>query len=178
MLTGIEEHTGILAAEVGTGAGCKYIPDTIVSMNCWGFTPALFAGLDASVFSVRFESTRREDELADLINQWYRVHLAAGGAPDLVQEDLIGEVRAEDAAGQRAQRNRLAHDGDEEQAGEQQVVDEALGAVPYRAVQRRVAADRVAAQDQHEVGQQQEDIRHGQTARGGGTGVADASPAS
>lgn len=45
---------------------------------------------------------RPEDELADLINQWYRAHLAAGGAPDLVQEDLIGEVRAEDAAGQHA----------------------------------------------------------------------------
>lgn len=45
---------------------------------------------------------RPEDELSDLITQWYRAHLAAGGAPDPVQEDLIGEVRAEDAAGQHA----------------------------------------------------------------------------
>lgn len=45
---------------------------------------------------------RPEDELSDLITQWYRAHLAAGGAPDPVQEDLVGEVRAEDAAGQHA----------------------------------------------------------------------------
>lgn len=45
---------------------------------------------------------RPEDELSDLITQWYMAHLAAGGAPDPVQEDLIGEVRAEDAAGQHA----------------------------------------------------------------------------
>lgn len=43
-----------------------------------------------------------EDALSDLITQWYRTHLAAGGAPDPVQEDLIGEVRAENAAGQHA----------------------------------------------------------------------------
>lgn len=43
-LQSIEEHTGILAAEVG--AGKKYSGDETVSMNCWGFTPALFAGLD------------------------------------------------------------------------------------------------------------------------------------
>jgi hypothetical protein len=28
------------------GPGKKFSGDTIVSMNCWGFTPALFAGLD------------------------------------------------------------------------------------------------------------------------------------
>lgn len=43
-----------------------------------------------------------EGALADLVTQWYRAHLAAGGAPDPTQEDLIGEVRAEDAAGQHA----------------------------------------------------------------------------
>ncbi len=42
MLAGIEEHAGILAAEVGAGAGCKYKPDTVVSMNCWGFAAADF----------------------------------------------------------------------------------------------------------------------------------------
>ena len=40
----IVEQTGIAAAEVG--AGRKYSGQEIVSMNCWGFTPALFAGLD------------------------------------------------------------------------------------------------------------------------------------
>lgn len=47
ILTGIEEHTGILAAEVGETAGCKYKPDTIVSMNCWGFTADFLPQLDA-----------------------------------------------------------------------------------------------------------------------------------
>ncbi|MCC6415100.1 MAG: nucleotidyltransferase [Opitutaceae bacterium] len=43
-LQSIEEHTGILASDVG--AGKKYTGDETVSMNCWGFTPALFKGLD------------------------------------------------------------------------------------------------------------------------------------
>ena len=34
-LKDIEEHTGILASEVG--AGRRYAPETPVSMNCWGF---------------------------------------------------------------------------------------------------------------------------------------------
>ncbi len=34
-LKDIEEHTGILAGEVG--AGKRYAPETPVSMNCWGF---------------------------------------------------------------------------------------------------------------------------------------------
>lgn len=46
-LAGIEEHTGILAAEVGTGAGAKYDPATLVSMNCWGFTADFLPRLDA-----------------------------------------------------------------------------------------------------------------------------------
>lgn len=44
-LTSIVETHGITAAEVGPGK--KFSGDTIVSMNCWGFTSALFAGLDA-----------------------------------------------------------------------------------------------------------------------------------
>lgn len=43
-LTSIVEQTSIAAGDVGPGK--KYASDTIVSMNCWGFTPALFAGLD------------------------------------------------------------------------------------------------------------------------------------
>jgi hypothetical protein len=43
-LQSIVEQTGILLAEVGPGK--KYSGDETVSMNCWGFTPALFAGLD------------------------------------------------------------------------------------------------------------------------------------
>jgi len=43
-LRSIVEQTGIAAEDVG--AGKKYSGNEIVSMNCWGFTPALFAGLD------------------------------------------------------------------------------------------------------------------------------------
>jgi UTP-glucose-1-phosphate uridylyltransferase len=41
----IVEQTGIAPTEVGPGK--KYSGEEIVSMNCWGFTPALFRGLDA-----------------------------------------------------------------------------------------------------------------------------------
>lgn len=40
----IVEQTSIAPAEVG--AGRRFSGEEIVSMNCWGFTPALFAGLD------------------------------------------------------------------------------------------------------------------------------------
>lgn len=40
LLRHIEEHTGILAAEVG--AGRRYAPATPVSMNCWGFDAKAF----------------------------------------------------------------------------------------------------------------------------------------
>ncbi len=43
-LESIVEQTGILASEVG--AGQKYTGTEIASMNCWGFTPALFSALD------------------------------------------------------------------------------------------------------------------------------------
>ena len=43
-LHSIVEHTGIAPEEVGPGR--KFSGEEIVSMNCWGFTPALFAGLD------------------------------------------------------------------------------------------------------------------------------------
>lgn len=44
-LQSIVEETGIAATDVG--AGRKFTGQEIVSMNCWGFTPALFPGLDA-----------------------------------------------------------------------------------------------------------------------------------
>jgi len=40
----VTEATGIAAGEVG--AGKKYAPQTIVSMNCWGFSPAIFPALE------------------------------------------------------------------------------------------------------------------------------------
>ncbi|HEX2854341.1 MAG TPA: sugar phosphate nucleotidyltransferase [Opitutaceae bacterium] len=47
MLRGVVEQTGITPAEVGTGK--KYSGGEIVSMNCWGFTPALFSGIDTQL---------------------------------------------------------------------------------------------------------------------------------
>lgn len=41
-----------------------------------------------------------EDALGELLARWYRAHLDAGGAPDPVWTDLIGEVEAEDERGQ------------------------------------------------------------------------------
>ena len=41
-----------------------------------------------------------ENAVASLITTWYAAHLQAGGGRDPVAEDLIAEVRAEDAAGQ------------------------------------------------------------------------------
>lgn len=46
VLAGIEEHTGILASEVGSGTGAKYAPGTVVSMNCWGFSAAFLPQLE------------------------------------------------------------------------------------------------------------------------------------
>jgi hypothetical protein len=47
VLQGIEEHTGILADEVGVGGDKKYAPEITVSMNCWGFTADFLPMLDA-----------------------------------------------------------------------------------------------------------------------------------
>ena len=43
---------------------------------------------------------QHEDAVASLITTLYNAHRAAGGAVDPVAEDLLAEVRAEDAAGQ------------------------------------------------------------------------------
>lgn len=46
-LVSIVEHTGILPEEIGPGK--KYSGAEIASLNCWAFTPALFADLDAQL---------------------------------------------------------------------------------------------------------------------------------
>jgi UTP-glucose-1-phosphate uridylyltransferase len=62
-LQSIVEQVGIAADEVGAGAGRKYSGDEIVSMNCWGFTPALFPGLDAQF--QEFLATRGSEPKAE-----------------------------------------------------------------------------------------------------------------
>ena len=53
------------------------------------------SGLPAGFFM-----SQSEDAVAALITTWYSAHRAAGGDADPVADDLIAEVRAEDAAGQ------------------------------------------------------------------------------
>jgi len=43
-LVSVTERTGILPDQVGEGRALA--PNTLVSMNCWGFTPAVFPMLD------------------------------------------------------------------------------------------------------------------------------------
>ena len=51
------------------------------------------SGVDVEVFK-----RGPEDNVSALIVAWYRAHLAGGGAPDAVQEQILAEVAAEDAA--------------------------------------------------------------------------------
>lgn len=51
------------------------------------------SGVDVEVFK-----HGPEDNVAALIVAWYRAHLEGGGAPDAVQEQILAEVAAEDAA--------------------------------------------------------------------------------
>jgi len=53
------------------------------------------SGLDARIFR-----DAPEDVVAGLIVQWYRAHLASGGARDAHMDDLIAEAAIEDSRGQ------------------------------------------------------------------------------
>lgn len=79
-LISITETHGITPAEVG--AGKKFPGDQFVSMNCWGFTPALFGTLDA---------------------QW-REFLAARGGDPKAEFYLPGAVSEQIARGQASVR--------------------------------------------------------------------------
>jgi hypothetical protein len=61
MLRSIVEHTGIMPTEVGRGK--KFSGEETVSMNCWGFTPALFTALDMQLRE--FLATRGGDPKAE-----------------------------------------------------------------------------------------------------------------
>ncbi len=65
----------------------------------WGPIEAICdeSGIDIDVFRLQ-----DEDNVAGLIHAWYIEHLEHGGAPDPVQEMLLAEVQAEDAAGGQA----------------------------------------------------------------------------
>lgn len=61
LLTTVEEKTGILAEAVGPGHA--YSGEEVVSMNCWGFLPAVFEPLAAAF--AEFVRTRGADPRAE-----------------------------------------------------------------------------------------------------------------
>lgn len=63
----------------------------------WGVIERICA---ASGLPVELLRDSPEDNVAGLLTAWYAEHRQRGGAADSVAEDLILEVRAEDAAGQ------------------------------------------------------------------------------
>ena len=62
---------------------------SVIERICW-----------ASGLPVEALTESPEDNISQLIIGWYQAHRQHGGAADLVAEDLIAEVAAEDAAGQ------------------------------------------------------------------------------
>mgnify|MGYP001552760443 CR=1 FL=1 len=62
-LRGIVEQTGIWPSEVG--AGGKFSGEETVSMNCWGFTPEVFAALDRQFGAFLQPVVGRESPPAD-----------------------------------------------------------------------------------------------------------------
>lgn len=64
------------------------------------FDTSVIAQIEAaSGLPAGFFMRQHEDAIAELISHWYARHRADGGAPDLVQEDLIAEARIEDERG-------------------------------------------------------------------------------
>jgi len=77
LLESITEQTGILATEVGPGR--KFSGKETVSMNCWGFTPALFAGLDRQLhefLAVRGGDAKAEFYLPAAVSEMIARHEA------------------------------------------------------------------------------------------------------
>lgn len=69
--------------------------DGMVSFNYRAIeTLCAASGLDVNLFI-----KSGEDNVAGLIINWYHAHIANGGAPDAVAEDLILEAKMESAHG-------------------------------------------------------------------------------
>ncbi|WP_288076579.1 hypothetical protein [Pseudomonas sp.] len=73
-------------------------PDGSVSFD-WRVIERICA---ASGLPVELLSDSTEDNVAGLLIGWYQAHRQRGGVVDPVAEDLMGEVLAEDVAGQHA----------------------------------------------------------------------------
>lgn len=73
----VVENTGILRSDVGPGL--KYSGDETVSMNCWAFTPALFAALDRQ-FAAFLEARGAELKSEFYLPEAVSAQIAAGEA--------------------------------------------------------------------------------------------------
>jgi NDP-sugar pyrophosphorylase family protein len=93
-LKSITERTGILAKEVG--AGRIFSGEEIVSMNCWGFTTDLFAGLDAR-FREFLETGRAESgrKAPPTVGEFY---LPAAVSEMLARGEAVVEVLPTESA--------------------------------------------------------------------------------
>ena len=67
-------------------------------MVSFDWTP-IDAICEASGIDLAFFRQTPEDNVAALINEWYRLHIADGGPADATQEELIAEALAEEALG-------------------------------------------------------------------------------
>lgn len=67
-------------------------------MVSFDWTP-IDAICEASGIDRAFFRQTPEDNVAALINEWYRLHIADGGEADITQEEMIAEALAEDAFG-------------------------------------------------------------------------------
>ena len=81
-LGSIEERAGIAAGDVGPGR--RYTGEEIVSMNCWGFTPALFPALEDDFRE--FLAARGADPAAEF-------YLPAAVAAMIRRKEVTVEVR-------------------------------------------------------------------------------------
>jgi UTP-glucose-1-phosphate uridylyltransferase len=97
-LCGITEQTGITAGDVGPGR--KFSGDEIASMNCWGFTPAVFPLIEARLAD--FLASRGGDAQAEFYLPEAISSLIARGAAEVevlrVRGRWFGVTHPEDKA--------------------------------------------------------------------------------
>jgi hypothetical protein len=72
--------------------------DPVTSMVAFNMDP-LERICETNDLDIRMFTDDGDDKVGGFLNAWYRAHRESGGAPDLVQEQLIAEVAAEEEFG-------------------------------------------------------------------------------
>lgn len=112
LLRDIVEHTGIRREDVGPGG--LFTGNEIVSMNCWAFTPAIFAGLERRF--AEFLRNRATDPKAEFYLPAAVSELIGSGAVDVqvlpTQASWFGVTYREDKPGVEAAIGRLVAGGE------------------------------------------------------------------